>query len=377
MILKMFLKKIILLFSKFLPHNSIVFESKPDLSDNSKAIFDEMVKRGINNSFKMIWLCFNEKDHPSIYNVKYINRNALYGLIPFCHFVKAKCLISCNTFLPSNGTYQKSFYVMHGVGLKKAGAYTAPNGIDYITCLSNNVNRVLAKELNVNPEIFVSTGFPRNDDLLKNKTEEVHALFGSKYNKVIVWYPTYRQHSTSDIMSDINTYSLPIIHDAEAAENINDYAKKNNVLIVLKPHFSQDMSYIKELGLENIRFIDDSFFANNKLSSYEFVGGCDALITDYSSIYFDYLLCDKPVAAVWEDIDEYKKSRGFAFDIDYYEKGAFKIYTVDDMKVFIHQVSAEEDFLVTERREIRDVVHEFKDSNSTKRVVDFIMSKIS
>ena len=68
--------------------------------------------------------------------------------------------------------------------------------------------------------------------------------------------------------------------------------------------FRQDISYIQKYALSNICFIDDAFFRRNNITSYEFVGSCDALITDYSSIYFDYLLCGKPAAVIWEDIEE-------------------------------------------------------------------------
>lgn len=375
--MKRLIKKIIVAIQSKRSLDRIVFESNPDFSDNSRAVYDEIMRRGYQKQYKMIWLCKGKGPFPSKENTYFVRQNAWGGLKAFWHSARAKYIISGNMAYPKNGSYQKSIYVMHGVGLKKAGAYSIPDGIDYITCLSETVNKVIAGELNVSSDVFVTTGFPRNDDLLNNKSNEVHSIFGDKYDKIIVWYPTYRQHSTACIQSNIKASSLPIIHDEESAQSINEYAKSNNALIVLKPHFSQDMSYIKELNLDHILFINDSFFSKNHLSSYEFVGGCDALITDYSSIYFDYLLCDKPIAAVWEDIDEYRATRGFAFDIDYFEKGAFKIYNVNDMKEFIRQVCSGEDNLSEERREIRDIVHKYKDSNSTMRVVDFIMKSVS
>ena len=44
-----------------IPCRYIVFESLPDFSDNTRAVFDEMVRRGINKKYKFIWLCVNPK----------------------------------------------------------------------------------------------------------------------------------------------------------------------------------------------------------------------------------------------------------------------------------------------------------------------------
>ena len=113
----------------------------------------------------------------------------------------------------------------------------------------------------------------------------------------------------------------------------------------------------------------------NKINSYQFVGNCDALITDYSSIYFDYLLCDKPIGAVWEDIEEYRIKPGFCTDIDYYMQGANKIYNLEDLSKFIQDLSKNIDNLKEERNKICKEVNYSKDGNNTKRVVDFIIDK--
>ena len=156
------------------------------------------------------------------------------------------------------------------------------------------------------------------------------------------------------------------------ALRLNEAARKENILIVLKPHFSQDISRVKKLNLTNICFINDTFFNKHQISSYSFVGGCDALVTDYSSIYFDFLLCNKPIASIWEDVNEYRVNRGFAFDIDYYMKGAYKIFTIDDFINFIYEISSNVDSLKSEREEIMKIAHHYLDDKSTERVVDFI-----
>lgn len=143
----------------------------------------------------------------------------------------------------------------------------------------------------------------------------------------------------------------------------------------MKPHYGQDISRIKEVNLSNIRFIDEEFFEKNGISSYEFVASCDAMITDYSSIYFDYTLCDRPIAAVWEDLEEYKQKPGLIDNYEFYMSGAEKLYNIDDLIGFVQRIGDDIDLLVSERRKIRDISNYSTDGKNASRVVDFIVDK--
>lgn len=370
--------------SKFIKP-SIVFESKPLYSDNTKAVYDEMVRRGYDKKYRLVWCkTWNEwgeiknGQHQSIDPHK--RGNITQKIQNYSVFNRTKCIICCNTFLPSSGderwTFgegQKSFYLSHGTPLKSTKAYyTSPGGIDYAIAASEDTRPVMAREFSIDLDKYYATGFPRND-VFAREHFDLNKIFESTYRKIIIWYPTYRQ-SKSIILSG-NT--LPIIHDEMFAAQLNSVAKENNVLIVIKPHFIQNTEYLSNIHLSNIRLIDDSFFTEKKISSYEMLASSDALITDYSSVYFDYTLRDKPIAAVWEDIEDYRKNPGFALDVDKYFKGAEKIYTIEDLCAFVQRVAGNEDILQKERREIRDLVNISTDGNNTKRVVDFIIEKAS
>lgn len=371
---KCFLKKIVKFFFRKLPlSKEIVFESIPDFSDNTKAVYDEMLRRGMNKRYKMVWYCSDNfqreaKDKKTVI----IKQNARLGKIRINYALnRAKALVCCNGFLYSKDPRQASFYLTHGTPIKSVRSYyTIPGQIGYCLSASNGVSHIYAHEFNYPIEKIVPLGFPRNDALLRNV--DIKTPLGTKCDKVIVWYPTFRQAKWGKTAS---THALPVIHDAEMAKSLNEVAKNNNTLIVLKPHFAQDLSYIKDLGLSNIRFIDDSFFVDNGISSYEFVGSCDALITDYSSIYYDFTLCDKPIAAIWEDIDEYKENPGLIDNYEFYMKGAEKIYTADELERFVSDVANGIDNLKAERNEIKALVNYSDDGKNAERVVDFIIEK--
>ena len=95
---------------------------------------------------------------------------------------------------------------------------------------------------------------------------------------------------------------------------MNDVLKKHNILLVLKPHPAQDLSVIKTENLSNFVIFTNEDLNKNNISLYEFLGQTDALITDYSSVYYDYLLTDKPIAITTDDLEEYKKVFEFVYD---------------------------------------------------------------
>ena len=355
--------------------NYIMFESVPNLSDSPKAVYDEFVARGYADKYQFVWWLYDDNAPcPELPNTVYVSRNGLWNSVVFWYYLlRSKCLISCNRFMETFTQHQISVYITHGMVIKNTGSgYCLPEKVDHVVVSSEAVREIMAEDLCGDLGKFHGFGYPRND-VLHNASVDLHQYFEIPFRKVAVWYPTFRQHKNGKKTGTVN--ALPIIHDAQKAKQLNEIASRHGVLLVVKPHFAQDISYITNCDLSNIKFIDDRFFAKNGISSYEFVGSCDALITDYSSIYYDYLLCDKPVAAVWEDIEDYRKNPGFAVDVDFYLKGAEKIYTLEDFETFIAHISAEEDVLATERAEINQIVNYSVDGKNTHRVVDFIVQQ--
>lgn len=372
------MNKLIRWFFSMLPlKNYIVFESVPNLSDNTKAVFDEMLLRGLDKKYKLVWIVSDKnKVFPKYNNTIYIDKNTKLNTLEYWWYrMRAKCLICCNGFTPSKRNDQVSFYLTHGTPIKSVRSYyNAPKNIDYMLVASEKVRELQAYELKYDVNKCIATGQPRNDVFSTTKID-LHQYFDAEYEKLIVWYPTFRQHKKGGKTGSKN--ALPILHNAQMAIELNEHAKKEKVLVVVKPHYAQDLSYIKDNKLSNIMFIDDSFFEKNKITSYEFIGNSDALITDYSSVYFDFLLCDKPIAAIWEDIEEYRANPGFAIDVDTYLSGAHKVYTMEDFERFIGVVSEGNDSLRSERMRNNEWANYSQDGKNTERVVNFIVNKAS
>lgn len=356
--------------------NIILFESSPDLADSTKCVFDEFIKREYNKKYKLVWVVSKKNNkYPSIHNVKYFNEMDNFGKIKkILYDYLAKCKISCNSCLVTMREGQVSFYISHGTAIKSVrGYYIIPNNVDYILVNGEKTKELVAYELSVDVNKTYALGYPRNDALINGKRNISQFFPQNENERIVVWYPTYRQHKnqTACVQAD----AIPLLHNKSDVILLNKIAKDNGVLIVLKPHPAQDISKLKIYNLSNIKFIDDTFYYNNDILAYEFISSCDALITDYSSIYYDFLLCNKPIGLIWEDYNEYKETVNFAVDMEYFMKAGEKIYNIADFEKFIKKLVQGNDQYVDAREEICAWANYSRDANSSIRVTDFIINK--
>lgn len=371
-------KKIFCIFDRF--RNVILFESEPAFSDNALYVFNEMVKRGLNKKYKLVWMLNNEEDiHKNIFsdvkNVKAVYRES--KIAKFYYTYAAKVILSSNVFLTQRDEKQHNIYLAHGAAFKKTiGKYKYVLPKTYINPKVVSISEFLAKydavNLDCDEKYMLPLGFPRNDLLLSEKVD-LNKLFGKENCKFICWMPTYRQHRlyAEQICSSV---AMPILHSDKEAEIINASAKEKNVVLLVKPHPAQDLSHISTDNLSNIIFINNDYLKSISLENYTMLGSCDALITDYSSVYYDFLLTDKPVGLCWEDFDEYNQNEGFTVDPDVIMKPCEKILNCDDMLRFISHIADGMDVYKEERNVICHTVHDYVDCHSTERVVDYIVS---
>ena len=82
------------LFLKRLPlKNTIIFESIPDYSDNARAVFDELVKRGVNEEYSLVWAAHSDgalpDDLKDLKNVVSVNMNSFKYKYYYSYTAKA------------------------------------------------------------------------------------------------------------------------------------------------------------------------------------------------------------------------------------------------------------------------------------------------
>lgn len=363
--------------------NMILMESNPDLEDNTGALYKEMLKRNINESIEIVWMVHSDKfSKNKIKNVKFINVNKFFGrLIWKKYSFLAKYIIDCNLCIKKKNKNQIRFFLTHGHIFKLCNGYTMSLGkMDYILQLSNAFKGTLKyyEDQNVTS---VCLGFPRNDDLFRKSDEADRLIKQFKSKKIIAWLPTYRNNKSTHNSNEFNMpliyrYAVPCIETEEQIKKLNELLKKNDITLIIKPHPAEDLSNLKKLNLSNIKLILNTDLDNNNLNIYQFLSETDAMITDYSSIYYDYLLTKKPIGLAIPDLEEFSKHMPMYWS-DYKEAIAGEyIYTFDDLVKFIENVASGNDIAYEKRMEKLKLYHKYPDGNSSERVLTFFLERI-
>lgn len=209
-------------------------------------------------------------------------------------------------------------------------------------------------------EKVMEIGYPRNDFLLNHTTEDILAI-KEKLNipqdkKVILYAPTWRdnQHEAGKGF----TYDLNVDFDRLRNELGEEYVVLFRVHYLVASKFSFD-EY--EGFIYNVSNYDDI----NHLYLI-----ADLLITDYSSVFFDYGILKKPMLFYMYDLDDYKDSiRGFYFGID---KLPGRIITEENELPDAIRDSIDHFVYDEKYREFNETFSKLEDGQASKRFVDWV-----
>lgn len=261
----------------------------------------------------------------------------------------------------------KVVQIWHGIPLKKIGhlANYKSTKYDVVVSTSDFVTDYSFSKLFI-ADKFLNSGYPRNDIFLKNRFEkndlvltnkEIFSFIENLDKKIFVYMPTWRP--VESIQNPINL------------DDLNSFAKENNILIVIKNHpFTREGSFHK-IVIDANRYCYKTNYKENILffpttdDIYPILSISYSLITDYSSVYFDYLLLDKPIIFFIYDFEEYIKNHGeFMLDFDKYTVGE-KPKTFEELKASILS-SIREDNLKDSRKKLKEQLFENTTQESSK-----------
>ena len=354
---------------KFLLKNYILFESNPDYMDNTYYVYKELLNQGYNKKYKFIWLVNNNKEFSNINidNVMFVDFNSKEAKK---YRLRAKYIIDCNKYIIKYNKYQYRFHLGHGMPVKISAQYARECGIvDNYLVTSEYFIPFYAECTKLSKGKFLPLGFPRTDQFFMPKA---HFKELDGYDKVILWMPTYRMHTNGIGYKSNLKYGVPSINSKEELLKLNTLLKQYNSLLIIKLHPVEDTSSVDKMDLTNILFTKNELLEKNKKNIYELAELTDALITDYSSIYYDYLLHDKPIGMAIEDIKEFKKSFPLYFDDLEKNLPAEYIYNYSDLEKFIKNVCQGKDTKREERNKKRGIYIKYNDGNTSKRIVEVL-----
>ena len=345
--------------------SKIVMESHPDFTDNARALYDYLLDNG-KRKYKFIWLVDDPKKYNkmNLRNTKFININNPVSIKYIYHIATSKYLMFGNREIRwVDLNKQTVINLTHGLPFKKSkGLLPADSTFNYLLSSSEKINPYMADEFNSTTKKCFISGMPRNDVMFK-KNEEAEKIT-SKYNKFILWLPTYNKHkNVSELNYNITGKIIPFFEEEDLKE-LNKFLEKNKILLILKFHPAQDLSNFKAKKYTNIKLWKNDDLVTRNLTLYSLLGKADALITDYSSVFADYLLMDKPIAFTKDKNNNFANQRGFCFkNIEEMTPGN-KITNKTEFIKFIDDVQKNKDPYKKERNKIKNFYHKYQNGNS-------------
>ncbi|HRY28272.1 MAG TPA: CDP-glycerol glycerophosphotransferase family protein [Candidatus Moranbacteria bacterium] len=346
-------------------------------SDNPRALFEFVNEK---KDIRAVWLTKSDKVYNDLIKRGY-ECHKFYSLKGICLCLIAKvAVVAVSYFDVSPFIYLfpwklKIIQLWHGTPLKNLNNKYVSKGELFLTELflmyltrpmdlifsATDLNKKIYSELfKIKEEKIKITGQPRNDLMLAKRSSEEE--IDTDKQKTILYLPTWREYdSNHDLFFQ---YGFDI-------QMMNEFLKKINAKLLIKFHAIDSMKN-KILGVaekeERIRFIDID-------DVYEILGEVDVLITDYSSVYFDFLLLDRPIVFASFDLDMYEKERGFYYDYKTVAPG-LKAQTWPDIILQIEQ-SISKDMFKEEREKTNKIFNHWQDGKSSERVYDEIVKIIN
>lgn len=331
-ILKRIRFKIRIIGKKVNSHTVIFFSFKgKSYSCSPKAIYEYMQKEEKYKEYQYIWAFKNPE------NYQYLTKNKNTIVIPYGGKLYEKYLATAKYWI-SNYTIgghifpkKNQVYVQcwHGTPLKRLG-YDLKNIESAMNTSQETYYRYQteAKKFNyiLSPSRFASEkfisawnleqtnmtnkvieeGYPRNDFLYNYTSEQVEEIKNNlnipSNKKVILYAPTYRDNQHQSGMG--------YTYQTEVNFQLLQEKLKDQYVILFRAHYlvANSFDFEKYQGfIYNVSNYDDI----NQLYVIS-----DLLITDYSSVFFDYANLKRPILFYMYDLEEYKEElRGFYIDI--------------------------------------------------------------
>ena len=220
---------------------------------------------------------------------------------------------------------------------------------------------------------IIESGYPRND-VLFYKPQELE-LIGSdgetmakvrklknNNHKAVLYAPTHRDTGTGNDFLEKNALDM---------KRLNDFACKNRIIVVFKIHPNHQFRFDFD-SIPNMLHYQDTD------DIYPLLSFIDLLVTDYSSLFFDYLYLDKPIVFYPYDYEKYiQNDRKLKYDYNWVTPGP-KCLNQDELQSMITRVLFKhEDVYKQRRREIFDMSFSHKGGNAALHIMKIIQKEVS
>lgn len=363
----------------------ILYQSRDgkSMTDSPYAIFKYLLHKPEYKNFTHVWVCetnelrlYYKRKYKKYNNVEFV---VIHGKEYLKELAQSKYLINNSSFSIYFTSRPEQVYIntWHGTPLKHLGL-DLENSLIAIQNLFRNFlhTKYILSQNSHSSDIFnrafqlnglyegeiIESGYPRTDltfntdkeKLIKNIQNENLVLTREKN---LLFAPTYR----GDFMNPEDDLD-------ELFENITKLYQNTSYNILLKVH-----PFIYESILEDGRF--SNYLIDDKQDPNELLSITDLLVTDYSSIFFDFLVTEKPIIFFTSDYDKYKLERGLYIDVDSLPGPTTQ--TIDELLGAISTRSYLDSEYLSKYQSFREKYVSHDDGNVTERLVNKIFNEPS
>ncbi len=344
------------------------------------ALFIEALETPELKGYKHIWVIDDKKELKRVKGLYKGFDNVSFVKFGSFKYVKAlatvKYLINNSTFIDMYTKREGQVYIntWHGIPLKTLG-YDMPDGAiesaniqrnflvtDYLVSASPFMTDMYKKSYRLDGMFegkIIEEGYPRLDLLIKNKREDVLSRLEKagvsidRNKKIILYAPTWRGQSFFNDPTDRDSYY-------SFKEKLEKLIDTNEYQVLIKAH--QKVYQLSKKKMQAPFFIPAIFDANEILSV------TDILVSDFSSIFYDYLALERPVIFYITDIEEYKEVRGTYHGLEHLP-GPVEV-SLYGVAADISTIGAVWKKYKTKYDEVRDYACAYTEGNISKKIID-------
>jgi len=347
--------------------NKIVFISKSSITTNNKALFTHCFKEGLD----VCMLTDNIEQYKELKTldmpVAHLQSTQAYWLMAQAKFTvqdQANLTQEINLLSPK----QKSLQMWHGIPLKRLNKLTTVS-YDYLISTSDFVNETTLSHV-IQAKEYKNFGYPRNDIFMKETHDKYDLLFcdetiytfakknfGSEH-KIALYMPTHRESSKAA--------KIPLDF-----EELNAELQKNNTTLILKLHHFVQELYKQEASYSNI------LFHSTQGDVYPLLKYTDILITDYSSVYFDFLLLNRPIIFFDYDKEEYEANmQGFLYDYETFTPGYHAMNQEELHQALQEIIIIGADSFDVQREKLKSKLFFYADADASQKISTRVLQSI-